>query len=156
MVVETIFRKAQTEKQYCVFYGELCEKIISLELLLRGLGLTKKDAKSSMFRRQLLKYCKDSFNQFFTKETKEVLEGKDEEQKFKISTRLFGNIKFVGELYRRKLIIELIILQVLDMLLAIVTKEKLPFVNDNTVEGGVVLMENIGHIIDEKLSLLES
>jgi hypothetical protein len=31
-VVERIFKKAQTEKEYCIFYGELSEKIIRLEL----------------------------------------------------------------------------------------------------------------------------
>lgn len=25
LIVETIFRKAQKEKQYCIFYGDLCE-----------------------------------------------------------------------------------------------------------------------------------
>lgn len=35
-IVSTIFRKAQNEKEYCNFYGELCEKIIRLELTLRG------------------------------------------------------------------------------------------------------------------------
>lgn len=39
------------------------------------------------------------------------------------------------------------------MLLAIETKEtQLPFINDNTVEGAVVLMEKIGYMIDEKLN----
>lgn len=110
-----------------------------------------------MFRRSLLKYCKDSFNQFFTEETKLLFLSKDEENKFKFTTRLFGNIKFVGELFRRKLVLESIILQVFDMLLGIFTKgDRLAFINDNTVEGAVVLMEKIGHMIDDKLCLLES
>jgi type III secretory pathway component EscV len=32
IIVETIFRKAQNEKDYCILYGDLCEKIIRLEL----------------------------------------------------------------------------------------------------------------------------
>lgn len=31
-VVDVIFRKAQNEKDYCSFYGELVEKLIRLEL----------------------------------------------------------------------------------------------------------------------------
>ena len=31
-IVETIFKKAQKENQYSTFYGDLCEKIICLEL----------------------------------------------------------------------------------------------------------------------------
>jgi hypothetical protein len=36
IIVETIFRKAQNEKEYCTFYGNLCENIIKLELKLQG------------------------------------------------------------------------------------------------------------------------
>jgi hypothetical protein len=32
IIVETIFRKAQNERDYCILYGDLCEKIIRLEL----------------------------------------------------------------------------------------------------------------------------
>lgn len=35
-IVENIFKKAQNEKEYCSFYGDLCERIIRLELNLRG------------------------------------------------------------------------------------------------------------------------
>jgi len=34
-IVENIFRKAQLEKEYTIFYGKLCERIIYLELTLR-------------------------------------------------------------------------------------------------------------------------
>ena len=37
LVVETIFKKAQNEKEYCVLYGDLVEKIITLELKLKGI-----------------------------------------------------------------------------------------------------------------------
>ena len=40
VVVQTIFRKAQNEKEYCNFYGDLCERIIRLELTLRGKKLS--------------------------------------------------------------------------------------------------------------------
>ena len=36
-MVEKIFRKAQLEKEYTIFYGKLCEKIIDLELTLRDM-----------------------------------------------------------------------------------------------------------------------
>ena len=47
IVVETIFRKAQNEKQYCTFYGDLCEQIIRVELSLRGQKATVKAIKNS-------------------------------------------------------------------------------------------------------------
>jgi hypothetical protein len=70
-VVETIFRKAQNEKEYCNFYGDLCEKIIRLELALRGHEAKLKTITLSNFRKALLDNCKKSFNQFFLKEMKD-------------------------------------------------------------------------------------
>ena len=92
MVVETIFRKAQNEKQYCDFYGDLCEKIIRLELGLRGLSTIKKNIRNSLFRKLLLQNCRNSFDQFFTEDTQKLLQSKDEENILKFKTRLLGNI----------------------------------------------------------------
>jgi hypothetical protein len=155
IIVETVFRKAQNEKEYCIFYGDLCEKIIKLELNLKKMKATVKNIKNSQFRKLLLKNCKASFDQFFTEETKKLLESKDEENLFKFTMKLFGNIKFVGELFRRGLLQESIILSVFDMLMAIESKEQLQFVNDNTIEGAVVLIEKIGHMLDAKLQNIE-
>jgi hypothetical protein len=73
VVVERIFKKAQNEKEYCIFYGELCEKIIRLELQLQGLKATVKNIKNSKFREHLLVNCRSSFDQFFTDETKKII-----------------------------------------------------------------------------------
>jgi hypothetical protein len=123
IIVETVFRKAQNEKEYCIFYGDLCERIIKLELNLKSMKATVKNIKNSQYRKLLLKNCKASFDQFFTEETKKVLESKDEESLFKFTMRLFGNINFLGELYRRGLLQDSIILSVFDMLMAIESKE---------------------------------
>ena len=42
IIVDTIFRKAQNEKEYCNFYGDICEKFIRLELGMRGMSATVK------------------------------------------------------------------------------------------------------------------
>lgn len=60
-VVESIFTKAQNEKQYCAFYGDLVEKMIKLELNFRGMTFTIRMLRNSKFREQLLAYCKTSF-----------------------------------------------------------------------------------------------
>jgi hypothetical protein len=71
----------------------------------------------------------------------------------KFKSRLFGNINFVGELFRRGLLVESIILSVFDMLMVVESNAtQLDFVNDNTVEGAVVLMEKIGPMVDAKLA----
>lgn len=36
LIVERVFNKAQSEHDYCTFYGDLCERMIRLELQLRG------------------------------------------------------------------------------------------------------------------------
>jgi hypothetical protein len=92
IVVETIFRKAQNEKEYCTFYGDLCERIIRLEI--NFLGHEKvlvKNIKASQFRKSLLQHCRTSFDQFFTTETKEILESKEEENVLRFKQRLFGS-----------------------------------------------------------------
>lgn len=155
IVVERIFKKAQNEKEYCVFYGELCEKIIKLELNLKGEKATVKNSRKSEFRQQLLKHCRSSFDQFFTDEVKKIVSHHDQEEILKFQQRLFGNINFVGELNRRTLIQESVILSVFDMLLAVDTEEQLQFMNDQTVEGAVILINKIGHLIDGKRDQIE-
>ena len=57
---------------------------------------------------------------------------------------------------RRNLLQESIIFSVFDMLLAVETSDQNTFVNDDTVEGAQILMNKVGHIIDEKLKKVES
>mmetsp|Transcript_28329 Transcript_28329/g.27271 ORF Transcript_28329/g.27271 Transcript_28329/m.27271 type:complete len:101 (+) Transcript_28329:336-638(+) len=97
-IVELVFKKAQNEKEYCVFYGDFCERMIRLELSLKRIKNTMKNLKHSEFRDILIQYCKTSFDKFFIAD-KSFLE--EEEEHFKYTHRLFCNIKFVGELNRR-------------------------------------------------------
>lgn len=121
MIVQTIFKKAQNEKQYCQFYGDLCERLIRLELTLKDKKLTVANLKQSEFRETLLKHCKASFETFFSKEFQEKRRTLDEndEEYMKLKSRLMGNIKFVGELNRRNLLSESILISIFDMLLGV-------------------------------------
>ena len=69
-IVQNIFRKAQLEKEYCIFYGQLCENIIKLETGLRGLEIKIKNTSKSVFRGKLLEVCKQCFEKFFDAEEK--------------------------------------------------------------------------------------
>lgn len=74
-IVQNIFRKAQVEKEYCIFYGELCEKMIKLELSLRQQDLKISFMKNSAFRKMLFEVCKSCFDKFFdTEEKKKSME----------------------------------------------------------------------------------
>ena len=112
--------------------------------------------KYSNFRKALLDNCKKSFNNFFQVDKVDKDKNMDEDQLIKFKLKLFGNIQFVGELNRRQLLQEAIIISVFDMLLAFETKEYEQYVNDNTIEGACVLMEKIGYLTDEKLKKIQS
>jgi hypothetical protein len=61
------------------------------------------------------------------------------------------NIKFVGELNRRALLSESILVSIFDLLLSVENKDQLQFVNDDTVEGATILICKIGPMIDDKI-----
>jgi hypothetical protein len=62
-------------------------------------------------------------------------------------TKLFGNIEFVGELYRRKILPKNTLMHVFDSLLGMT--EDLG-IDDIVVEGAVNLMEKIGIVFEEQ------
>jgi hypothetical protein len=59
--------------------------------------------KNSLFRKQLFNVCKICFEKFFDAEEREK-NTKDLEATLKFQQKLFGNIEFVGELYRRRIL----------------------------------------------------
>lgn len=79
LIVERVFTKAQNEHDYCTFYGDLCEKMIRLELQLRGVEPKLVNLKYSNFRKTFLSYCKSSFDQFFQQEQAAMQKGKMDE-----------------------------------------------------------------------------
>jgi hypothetical protein len=63
--------------------------------------------------------------------------------------KLFGNIEFVGELYRRKLLPELTLVAVFDSLLGI--SDINDSIDDLVIEGSINLMEKVGKIFEENI-----
>lgn len=61
-IVQNIFRKAQMEKEYIIFYGQLCEALIRIELQLRGIECKVSNMASSAFRKSLFEHCKTTFH----------------------------------------------------------------------------------------------
>lgn len=111
IVVQTIFRKAQTEHPYAGFYSELCSQICRIELLMKGLKPMRSSVKECSFRKQLLSYCKDSFEALLTSpltEEKKANEKEEDrmEREFRTKHKLFGNIEFVGELFKEMIVTE--------------------------------------------------
>ena len=66
-----------------------------------------------------------------------------------------GNLQFLGELFRRYILKQSVIISVFDLLLGVETQTQedyLSFINDSTVDGAVMLLEKIGYILLETLS----
>jgi hypothetical protein len=117
-IVQNIFRKAQLEKEDIIFYGELCEKMIKLELQLRNEKQSMSTMKNSVFRKTLFEVCKQCFEKFFdADEKKKGHVSKESAILFRL--KLYGNLDFVGELYRRKLLPETVLISVFQSLLGI-------------------------------------
>ena len=145
-IVQNIFRKAQLEKEYTIFYGELCERKIKLELSLRGEQNKMSNMKNSVFRKSLFNVCKTCFEKFFDHEerSKQI---SNPETVVLFKTKLFGNIDFVGELYRRKLLPHTTMISVFESLLGISDVEK---IDDLVIEGAINLMNKVGQNFEEQ------
>lgn len=73
-IVQNTFRKALKEKEYCIFYGDLCEKMMRLELELMDQDRKIGNMKNSVFRKALLESSRDTFEKFFSQEDKDKKE----------------------------------------------------------------------------------
>ena len=49
-----IVRKAQNENKLCIFYGDLCERLIKTELDLRGEKYVRSNVKKSILRSKII------------------------------------------------------------------------------------------------------
>lgn len=134
-------------------YGNLVETIIKLELKLKGIDVVKRNYKESKIRTLLLTQCKQRFEQFFNEEENKKAQ-EDLDSQFKYRDRLFGNIKFVGELNMRGLLHDSIIHTV--FLTLLLESSETDNVDNKTkeycVEGAIHLIEKIGYHVDEKVT----
>jgi len=105
--------------------------------------------KNSMFRKTLFNVCKSCFEKFFDSEEKaKSQESKERAIVFKL--KLYGNLDFVGELYRRKILPETILNTVFESLLGMA--ELNDKIDDLVVEGAINLMNKVGKSYDQNIS----
>jgi hypothetical protein len=77
--------------------------------MIKGLAATRSNIKECSFRTRLLSYCRESFEALLntpiriTKKDNETEEDRAERE-FKNKHKLFGNIEFMGELYKESII----------------------------------------------------
>uniref|UniRef100_A0A4W5PB12 Eukaryotic translation initiation factor 4 gamma 1 n=1 Tax=Hucho hucho TaxID=62062 RepID=A0A4W5PB12_9TELE len=118
-VIDLIFEKAISEPNFSVAYANMCRCLIGLKV-----PTTDKPGVTVNFRKLLLNRCQKEFEKdkdddvIFEKKQKELdaaaAEEKDrlkaelEEAKDKARRRSLGNIKFIGELFKLKMLTEAI------------------------------------------------
>ena len=80
IVVQTIFRKAQVEHTYSKFYSKLCSTIVKIDLESQGKKAVPINLKYCAFRKKLLDYCREVYEQIFANTDYEALKKKAEEE----------------------------------------------------------------------------
>lgn len=131
VITERLFEKALLEPKYCRMYAQLC----------KALTETEDEARGAFFRRRLLDLCQSAF----TTRSEPVLATDSEsllEQERLSRMRMCGNMEFVGELYKQRLIAEKVMTMCFDNLL-----QKVDNIN---MECFCKLMTNVGQQLTAK------
>eukprot|EP00066_Takifugu_rubripes_P022618 XP_011611884.1 PREDICTED: eukaryotic translation initiation factor 4 gamma 3 isoform X1 [Takifugu rubripes] len=119
-VIDLVFEKAIDEPNFSVAYGNMCRCLATLKV-----PMTEKPTSSVNFRKLLLNRCQKEFEKdkvddvVFERRQKELdstasttererLQEELEEAKDKARRRSIGNIKFIGELFKLKMLTEAI------------------------------------------------
>ena len=142
-IISLLFEKALLEPGYSNMYADLCVKLSSVKLY-------DDSGKEVSFRVLLLNKCQAKF------ETKQALERSEAEKKltdeeweeklFLKRKNILGNIKFIGELFKKGVLAERIIHFCITSLLQASISER----NLDSMECLCGLMTNIGNILDHE------
>ncbi|XP_029929682.1 eukaryotic translation initiation factor 4 gamma 1a isoform X2 [Myripristis murdjan] len=120
-VIDLIFEKAISEPNFSVAYANMCRCLIALKVPTTD----KKLGSTVNFRKLLLNRCQKEFekdqddDEILEKKQKELEAAKDEEESERLKVELeeardkarrrsLGNIKFIGELFKLKMLTEAI------------------------------------------------
>ena len=153
--IKVFFKKAILEDRYVSTYTNLLRFILDKEYDLTHSSPSptaspsksekpkkKKNTRDSKFRLHLIEEAKNTLNQF-TEEFENTgttdLDKSDNE--FKYKKRLFGNLKFIAELFKKKLVVKTVPLYVLRLLLGMEADTKC---NDFTIEGACTFICKVG------------
>uniref|UniRef100_A0A667YGZ8 Eukaryotic translation initiation factor 4 gamma 3 n=1 Tax=Myripristis murdjan TaxID=586833 RepID=A0A667YGZ8_9TELE len=115
-VIDLVFEKAIDEPSFSVAYGNMCRCLATLKV-----PMTDKPSNTVNFRKLLLNRCQKEFEKdkvddvVFERKQKDTfltererLQEELEEAKDKARRRSIGNIKFIGELFKLKMLTEAI------------------------------------------------
>lgn len=146
-VISQIFDKALTEPTFCEMYATFCRQLAvdMPEFVENGEKVT--------FKRVLLNKCQEEFHRGEREQAEASAveeDGKEkitpeerEEKRLKAKRRMLGNIRFIGELYKKHMLTERIMHECIRKLLGEYENPE-----EEDVEALCKLMSTIGHMID--------
>jgi hypothetical protein len=168
-IVNEIFEKTLNEPLFASMYAELCRRL-NIHYDSSDVKYTDDNGKQLTFRRVLLKNCQNEFVRFEhqAKEGAEIEanaasqadgnEGSEETKKMKAEAytkameakkRMLGNVRFIGELYKKDLLPETIIhRQCIHPLLTLAIQKK----EDDVIEALCTLLSRTGKKLSESTS----
>ncbi|KAM0847510.1 hypothetical protein ACQ4PT_054973 [Festuca glaucescens] len=146
-VISQIFDKALMEPTFCEMYANFCSHLAGA---LPDFG---EDNEKITFKRLLLNKCQEEFERGEreeaeadkTEEEGEVKQTKEEreEKRVKARRRMLGNIRLIGELYKKRMLTERIMHECIKKLLGNYEKP-----DEENIEALCKLMSTIGEMID--------
>ncbi|KAF3793019.1 Eukaryotic translation initiation factor 4G [Nymphaea thermarum] len=150
-VISQIFDKALMEPTFCEMYADFCSRLAgALPDLVEG-------NEKVTFRRLLLNKCQEEFERGEKEEAEADKDGEEGETKqsaeereakrIKARRRMLGNIRLIGELYKKKMLTERIMHECIKKLLG---QYENP--DEEDVEALCKLMSTIGAIIDHPIA----
>ena len=147
-VISQIFDKALMEPTFCEMYADFCSHLAA------ELPDFSEDNEKITFKRLLLNKCQDEFqrgereqdeaSRNIEGETKESA-AEREEKRVKARRRMLGNIRLIGELYKKRMLTERIMHECIQKLLG---EYQNP--DEEDIEALCKLMSTIGEIIDHE------
>mmetsp|Transcript_33826 Transcript_33826/g.95174 ORF Transcript_33826/g.95174 Transcript_33826/m.95174 type:complete len:1659 (-) Transcript_33826:37-5013(-) len=143
-VIAAVFEKALLEPGYCAMYADLCVKVSQ-----KAEKVTV-EGKDKTFMQILLNKCQEKFEKRVsyekTPEDEELDEEEWEEKLYMIRYRVLGNITFIGELFKKKMLVEKIMHGAIQILISRAVNEY----SGEDVECLCLMLTNIGRDLDHK------
>ncbi|KAJ1439577.1 MIF4G-like, type 3 [Sesbania bispinosa] len=145
-VISQIFEKALMEPTFCEMYANFCSHLAS------ELPDFSEDNEKITFKRLLLNKCQEEFERGEREQEEankvdegEVRQSKEEreERRVKARRRMLGNIRLIGELYKKKMLTERIMHECIKKLLG-----QYEDPDEEDIEALCKLMSTIGEMID--------
>ncbi|XP_060207480.1 eukaryotic translation initiation factor 4G-like isoform X1 [Lycium barbarum] len=146
-VISQIFDKALMEPTFCEMYANFCHHLAG------ELPDFVEDNQKITFKRLLLDKCQEEFERGEREEAEadsmeedgevKLSEGKREEKRLQARRRMLGNIRLIGELYKKKMLTERIMHECIQKLLG---QYQTP--DEEDIESLCKLMSTIGEMID--------